>query len=56
MLFNNERCAAVAPGTVEKIMQKITPVAEYKRHGGLYLADVVMGPLPMGFHREGREE
>ena len=46
VLFNNKRCVVVAPGVVEWIMKHIDAVAEYKREGGLYLADLVMSGFP----------
>jgi len=42
VLFNNKRCCVVPPGIVELIMQKAKAVAEYKRSGGLYLADITL--------------
>ena len=47
VLFNNKRCVVVPPGVVERIIkelaaQKIHPVAEYGRKGGLYLAEMQM--------------
>ena len=39
VLFNNKHCFVVPPGIVAAIMQKVKAVAEYKRSGGLYLAD-----------------
>ena len=42
VLFDNERCVVVAPGTVKKIMQHLKPVAEYEREGNLYLVDMTL--------------
>ena len=39
VLFNNKHCFVVPPGIVAAIMRKVKAVAEYKRTGGLYLAD-----------------
>ena len=39
VLFNNTHCFVVPPGVVKAIMKRIQAVAEYKRSGGLYLAD-----------------
>jgi len=49
VLFNNKRCCVVPPGIVELIMQKVKAVAEYKRSGGLYLADITLS----SFTRQG---
>ena len=49
VLFNNKRCCAVPPGTVELIMTEVKAIAEYKRSGGLYLADITMS----SFARQG---
>ena len=49
VLFNNKRCCVVPPGIVELIMTKVKAVAEYKRSGGLYLADITMS----SFARQG---
>ena len=56
VLFSNKRCVVVPPGIVEQIMKHVKAVAEYKRQGGLYLADMVLSPLPSSFQRQGREE
>ena len=50
VLFNNKKCVVVPPGIVEKILASVTPVAEYKRDGGLYTADVELSV----FHRQGQ--
>ena len=49
VLFNNKRCCVVPPGIVELIMSKVKAVAEYKRSGGLYLADITLS----SFARQG---
>ncbi len=42
VLFNNQKCVVVPPGVVEEILKKVKPIAEYKREGNLYLADMTM--------------
>ena len=55
VLFN-KRCVVVPPGIVERVMKAVKPVAEYKRHGGLYLADVELSCIPeAGFDRQGAQ-
>jgi len=49
VLFNNKRCCVVPPGIVELIMTTVKAIAEYKRSGGLYLADIKMS----SFARQG---
>ena len=49
VLFNNRRCCVVPPGIVDLIMSKAKAVAEYKRSGGLYLADITLS----SFARQG---
>jgi len=49
VLFNNRRCCVVPPGIVDLIMSKVKAVAEYKRSGGLYLADITLS----SFARQG---
>ena len=49
VLFNNRKCVVVPPGIVDEILKKVTPVAQYDREGGLYLADLVVS----GFARQG---
>ena len=49
VLFNNKKCVVVPPGVVERILATITPVAEYTRTGGLYLAEMTMS----SFARQG---
>jgi len=50
VLFNNERCVVVPPGIVAEILKKVKPIAEYKREGNLYVADMTMS----GFTRQGQ--
>ncbi len=52
VLFNNKRCVVVPPGVVEKVLATISPVTEYKRSGGLYVADMNLS----GFARQGRKQ
>ena len=49
VIFNNKRCCVVPPGIVNLIMTKVKAVAEYKRAGGLYLADITLS----SFARQG---
>ncbi len=42
VLFNNQKCVVVPPGVVAEILKKVKPIAEYKREGNLYLADMTM--------------
>ena len=42
VLFDNKRCVVVQPGVVEEILKQIRPIAEYKREGNLYIADMTM--------------
>jgi hypothetical protein len=49
VLFNNKRCCVVPPGIVELIMKRVKAIAEYKRSGGLYLADIALS----SFTRQG---
>jgi len=49
VIFNNKRCCVVPPGIVDLIMSKVKAVAEYKRSGGLYLADIALS----SFARQG---
>ena len=56
VLFNNKRCVVVPPGIVEKILKVISPIAEYKRQGGLYLAEMELSNTPdEDFHRPGAQ-
>ncbi len=52
VLFDNDKCFVVAPGTVKKIMKSIQAVAEYEREGNLYVADMTLS----GFGRQGAKE
>jgi hypothetical protein len=57
VLFNNKRCVVVPPGIVERIMKSVKPTAEYKRQGGLYLADVELTCMPeSSFIRPGMKQ
>jgi hypothetical protein len=49
VIFNNKRCCVAPPGIVNLIMTKVKAVAEYKRAGGLYLADITLS----SFARQG---
>ena len=40
VLFNNRTRFVVPPGLVVAIMKHVTAVAEYRREGNLYLAEV----------------
>ena len=40
------------PGTVKRIMQTISAVAEYEREGNLYIAEMMMSRFP----RQGNKE
>ncbi len=42
VLFDNDSCFVVAPGTVKKLMRTLAAVAEYKREGNLYIADMTL--------------
>jgi hypothetical protein len=46
VLFTNKKCVVVPPGIVEKVLKVIKPLAEYKRKGGLYLADLELSCMP----------
>ena len=39
ILFNDRKCYVVAPGVVDRIMEKLNPVAEYDREGNLYIGE-----------------
>jgi len=57
VLFNNKRCVVVPPGIVERVMRAVQPIAEYKRHGGLYLAELELSCMPKsGFTRQGANQ
>ena len=42
VLFNNDDCFVVPPGTVLAIMEVVKAIAHYPREGNLYLADMVL--------------
>ena len=42
VLFNNDDCFVVPPGTVLAIMKVVKAIANYPREGNLYLADMVL--------------
>ena len=42
VLFNNDDCYVVPPGTVLAIMKVVKAIANYPREGNLYLADMVL--------------
>ncbi len=42
ILFNIKRCVVVPPGVLEAIMKHVSAVAEYKREGNLYVAEMTM--------------
>jgi hypothetical protein len=42
ILFNNKRCVVVPPGVLDAIMKHVSAVAEYKREGNLYVAEMTM--------------
>ncbi len=47
VLFSAGKCVVVAPGIVDKILKSgVKPVAEYKRCGGLYVAEMTMSSFP----------
>jgi len=52
ILINNNKAYVVAPGIVAKLLEQITPVAEYDREGNLYVGEVTLS----SFHRPGNEE
>ena len=37
VLFDNEVCVAVSPGTVKEILKRIKPMMRYQREGDLYI-------------------
>ena len=49
VLFNNKKGVVVPPGTVERILRSVTPITEYPRKGGLYVAEMTLS----GFARQG---
>ena len=42
VLFNNKVCVVVPPGVVAAVLRQIKPIAQYRREGGLYLADFTL--------------
>ena len=52
VLFDNDNCFVVAPGTVKKIMKHLQAVAEYEREGNLYVADMTLS----SFGRQGAQK
>ena len=42
VLFNNKVCVVVPPGVVAAVLKQIKPIAQYRREGGLYLADFTL--------------
>ena len=50
VLFNNGRCVVVPPGVLEAVMKHVRAIAEYKREGNLYLAEMTMS----SFRRQGQ--
>ncbi len=49
IVFNNKRCVVVPPGVLGAIMKHVKAVAEYKREGNLYVAEMTMS----SFQRQG---
>ena len=49
VLFNNKKCVVVPPGIVDKILEHVSPLMQYDRKGGLYVADFEVS----GFQRPG---
>ena len=50
VLFTNKKGVVVPPGMVDKILEMCTPIAEYPRKGGLYIAEMTLS----GFTRQGQ--
>ena len=50
VLFDNEVCVVVPPGTVKEILKRIKPVMRYERQGNLYIAELTMS----SFRRPGQ--
>ena len=50
VLFNNRKAVIVPAGVVNTILEQMKPVAEYKRRGNLYVAQVELS----GFARQGQ--
>ena len=53
VLFDNEVCVVVPPGTLKEILKRIKPVMRYQREGNLYIAELSMTSLP-SFQRRGQ--
>ena len=50
VIFNNKRCVVVPPGVLDAVMKHVQAIAEYKREGNLYLAEMTMS----SFRRQGQ--
>ena len=50
VLFDNEVCVVVPPGTVKEILKRIKLVMRYERQGNIYIAELRMS----SFRRPGR--
>ena len=48
--LNNGMGVVVPAGWVDKVLEKVKPLAKYNREGGLYLADMELS----GFTRQGQ--
>jgi hypothetical protein len=46
VIFNNRLGAVVPAGIVDKILEKIKPILQYDRRGGLYCAEVKLSSFP----------
>ena len=53
VLFDNEVCVVMPPGTVKEILKRIKPVMQYQREGNLYIAELSMTSMP-SFQRQGQ--
>ena len=53
VLFDNEVCVVMLPGTVKEILKRIKPVMQYQREGNLYIAELSMTSMP-SFQRQGQ--
>ena len=42
VMFNNKIGVIMPPGTLDKLLQTMKPVSEYKRRGDLYVTDVAL--------------
>ena len=49
VLFNNKKCVVVPHGVVNAILKKVEATTEYRRKGGLYVADMTLS----SFTRQG---